>query len=96
MMCDATRSETMEEGATLWKKSVDESVCLSNGQRIPCVLLVNKVRCTSGTARVPSHVLFVHVALDFLSICVRLLWGNDPRHIIVSGSLGLLVTMKGK
>ncbi|XP_064400507.1 ras-related protein Rab-7L1-like [Halichondria panicea] len=42
VMCDATRSETMEQGATLWKKSVDESVCLSNGQRIPCVLLVNK------------------------------------------------------
>ena len=35
------------EGAIQWKKSVDESVCLSNGQHIPCVLLVNKVyMCT--------------------------------------------------
>ncbi len=70
MMCDATRSETMEEGATLWKKSVDESVCLSNGQRIPCVLLVNKVRCTSGTARVPSHffLLFTWLWIFYLSV----------------------------
>jgi hypothetical protein len=33
----------MEEGAKLWKKSVDDSVYLPNGQPIPCVLLVNKV-----------------------------------------------------
>ena len=42
VMCDVTRRETLE-GAIQWKKSVDESVCLSNGQHIPCVLLVNKV-----------------------------------------------------
>ncbi len=77
MMCDATRSETMEQGATLWKKSVDESVCLSNGQRIPCVLLVNKV---SGTARVPSHWLWIF----YQSMYVLASYYNQ-RHIKVSG-----------
>ncbi len=43
VMCDVTRAETMD-CATLWKKAVDDSVCLSNGQYIPCVLLINKVR----------------------------------------------------
>ena len=43
-MCDVTRKQTLLEGARLWKKSADESVFLPNGQPIPSVLLVNKVR----------------------------------------------------
>lgn len=44
VMCDVTRQATMYEGAKEWKKSVDTSVYLPNGQPIPCILLVNKVR----------------------------------------------------
>ena len=42
VMCDVTRKETVD-GAKLWKQAVDSSVFLTNGQPIPCVLLVNKV-----------------------------------------------------
>lgn len=42
VMCDVTRRNTLE-GARVWKKSVDTSVFLPNGQHIPCILLVNKV-----------------------------------------------------
>ena len=38
----------MFEGAKEWKKSVDKSVYLPNGQPIPCVLLVNKVSSIIG------------------------------------------------
>ena len=43
VMCDVMRRETMLEGAKEWKRSVDNSVYLPNGQPIPCILLVNKV-----------------------------------------------------
>ncbi len=43
VMCDVMRKETMYVGAKEWKKAVDKSVYLPNGQSIPCVLLVNKV-----------------------------------------------------
>lgn len=43
VMCDVTRRDTMTEGARIWKKCVDDSVYLPNGQPIPCILLVNKV-----------------------------------------------------
>lgn len=47
VMCDVTRRETVD-GAKLWKQAVDSSVFLTNGQPIPCVLLVNKVRLGGG------------------------------------------------
>ena len=46
VMCDVTRKDTMTKGAKIWKKCVDDSVSLPNGQPIPCVLLVNKVSNT--------------------------------------------------
>lgn len=56
VMCDVMRRETMYTGAREWKNSVDKSVYLPNGQPIPCVLLVNKVR---GRGREGGRYLFV-------------------------------------
>ena len=45
VMCDVTRPKTLQ-ATRIWKKRVDEIVLQPNGQPIPAVLLINKVRCT--------------------------------------------------
>ena len=47
VVCDMQRPGTLD-GAQKWKEDVDSKVVLLNGNRIPCILLANKVDLVDG------------------------------------------------
>lgn len=61
-MFDVTNNKSFES-AREWKQELDSKVELPNGEKVPCVLLGNKVSRITRIGKI-ALVLFIHLFID--------------------------------